>query len=188
MQIESEIKQLDALHSLLGELQKGLMRGTAAATGFILVGIGWLVTAPDAAPFLKEHPHFIPIASLAPILASLLYCYGAWLVHKRSQNIVAALRRLDVMPSEIYENSVVSRGQFLIFSGGVVLLSMILGGCIYFAGHSSSDKDNTDEDEVIMQVVLRQTPETRLPIIRVPHTCSVIACVGSFERSSNRPA
>jgi hypothetical protein len=61
------------------------------------------------------------------------------------------------MPSEIYENSVVSRGQFFTFSSGIILLCMILGGCIYFVGHSSSEEDDTDEDEVLMQVVLTQT-------------------------------
>jgi hypothetical protein len=162
MQIESEIKQLDALHSLLGELQKGLVRGTAAAAGFILVGIVWFASMKDAAPFLKEFPHFAWIAALAPVLGSLLYCYGAWLVHRRSQNIVVVLRRFDVMPSEIYENSIVSRNQFFIFSGGIVLLSLILGGCIYYTARSSSPDKDDNQDEVIMQVALRHTHETEL--------------------------
>jgi hypothetical protein len=144
-----KLKQFDALNALLGEQQKGLIRGTSATAGFILLGIGWFVSAKDSAPFLKEHPHFLWAAALAPVLGSFLYGYVAWLVHKRSQNIVAALRRFVFMPSEIYENSVVSRGQFLVFSGGILLLSVIFGGCIYFAGNSSQDDD---EDEVFMRV------------------------------------
>ncbi|WP_035347327.1 hypothetical protein [Edaphobacter aggregans] len=165
-ELEIDLKQSDLLHSLLRELQKSFMRGTFATAGFILVGIGWLVTAKDSAPFLKDYPHFAWIVALAPILGAVLYCYAAWLVHRRSQNTVAALRRFDIMPSEIYESTIVSRGQFFIFSGGIVLLSMILGGCIYFAAHSSPDEDETDEDETFMQVAL---PHTEIQLIQ-PHS------------------
>jgi hypothetical protein len=162
MQTEIEIKQFDMLNSLLGELQKGLMTGTSATAGFILVGIGWFVTAKDAAPFLREHPHFILVAALAPVLASLLYSYGAWLVHKRSQNVVTALRRIDGMPPEIYENSIVGRGQFFIFAGGIILLSMVLGGCIYYAGHSSPPDENQDEEYMQVQIALPHTHHSRI--------------------------
>lgn len=148
-ELEIKLKQFDALNALLGELQKGLIRGTAVAAGFILLGIGWFVSVKESAPFLREHPHFVWAAALAPVLGSFLYGYVAWLVHKRSRNIAAALRRFDFMPSQIYENSVVSRGQFFVFSGGILLLGVILGGCIYFAGTSSKEED---EDEVFMRV------------------------------------
>jgi hypothetical protein len=172
MQTDLEIKQFEMLNSLLGELQKGLMSGTSATAGFILVGIGWFVTAKDAAPFLHEHPYFILVAALAPVLGSLLYAYGAWLVHKRSQNIVAALRRLEGMPPEIYENSVISRGQFFIFAGGIFLLGVVLGGCIYYTGHSSATKDES-EDETYMQVALPSTPEAGLGEHQHPTPVSV---------------
>jgi len=164
MQTDLEIKQFEMLTSLLGELQKGLLSGTSATSAFILVGIGWFATAKEAAPFLHERPHFILVAALAPVLGSLLYAYGAWIIHKRSQNIVAALRRLDGMPPEIYENSVIGRGQFLVFAGGVILLGVVLGGCIYYTGHSSATKDESDEDETYMQVALPSTPEAGLDV------------------------
>ena len=159
-ELDIRLKQFDMLHSLLRELQKGLMRSTFASAAFILFGIGWFATE-DVAPFVRQHPHFILVAALAPIVGSALYSYGAWLVHKRSQNIVAALRRLDAMPSEVYKNTIVSRGQFFMFSAGIFLLCMILGGCIYLAGHSTPEKDDSGEDEVIMQVAVPQTHETQ---------------------------
>jgi hypothetical protein len=162
MQTDLEIKQFEMLNTLLDELHKRLMSGTSATAGFLLVGIGWFVTAKDAAPFLHEHPHFILIAALAPVLGSLLYAYGTWLVYKRSQNIVGALRRLEGMPAELYENNVISRGQLMIFTGGIILFGVILAGCIYYTGHSSATKDEPDEDETYMQVALPNTPETRL--------------------------
>jgi hypothetical protein len=157
MQTDLEIKQFDMLNSLLGELQKGLMTGTSATAGFILVGIGWFVTAKDGAPFLHQHPHFILVAALAPVLAALLYSYGAWLVHKRSQNVVAALRRIEGVPREIYENSVISRGQFFIFAGGILLLCMVLGGCIYYTGHTPPPDENQDEEYMQVQIALPHT-------------------------------
>jgi hypothetical protein len=40
--LEIRLKQFDMLNSLLGELQKGLMSGTSATAGFILLGIAGL--------------------------------------------------------------------------------------------------------------------------------------------------
>src|SRR5437660_11378122 len=87
MQTESEInlKQFDMLCSLLGELHKRFMSGTAASAGFILLGIVWFANTKDSAPFLRQFPHFLWIVALAPVLGALLYSYCAWLVHKRSQ-------------------------------------------------------------------------------------------------------
>ena len=162
-ELEISLKQFDMLHSLLSELQKKFMSGTAAATGFILLGIGWFASAADSAPVLKQFPHFLWVVALAPVLGAALYCYGAWLVHQQSQNTAAALGQLDDMPGEIYESRVVSRNQFFIFSAGVVLLSMILGGCIYCAGKAAPEKDdNSDEDETILQVSL---PHTRIQLL-----------------------
>ena len=66
------------------------------------------------------------------------------------------------MPAELYENNVISRGQLMIFTGGIILFGVILAGCIYYTGHSSATKDEPDEDETYMQVALPNTPETRL--------------------------
>jgi hypothetical protein len=174
MQIESEINltQFDTLVSLLAELQKRFMSGTAASAAFILVCIVWFASAKDSAPFLKQFPHFLWLVALAPVLGAMLYSYCAWLVYKRSQKIATGLDRLCVMPSELYESSVVSRGQFFVFSAGVVLLSMILGGCIYCAGKSAADEEDTNEDETIMQVSLRHASET--PI--AGHVATDFAC------------
>src|SRR5215469_6864570 len=150
-ELEVELKQFDMLHSLLDELQKRLMRATFAAAGLLLLGIGWFASE-DVASFLKEHPRFGWFVVLAPIVGSALYCYSAWLVYKRSQKIATTLRDLDVTLTEIYQSSAVSRSQFLVFSGGVILLAMILAGCIYLAVHSPVQDSN--EDEVLMQVAL----------------------------------
>ena len=159
MQIESEtnLTHIDALISSLGDLQKRFISGTAVSAAFILLGIGWFANAKETAPFLRQFPHFLWIVALAPVLAALLYSYCAWFVHQRSQKIASALDRLDVVPSVIYEPSIISRSQFFVLSAGVVLLSMILGGCIYCSGKSAPDEEDTNEDEVIMQVSLPRT-------------------------------
>lgn len=156
MQIASEtdLTHFDTLLSLLGALQKRFMSGTAVSAAFILLGIGWFANTKDPAPFLRQFPHFLWIVALTPVLGAALYCYSAWLIHKRSQKIATILDRLDVMPSEFYEISVVSRVQFFVLSAGIVLLSMVLGGCIYCAGKSAPEVEDTNEDEVIMQVSL----------------------------------
>lgn len=150
-ELELELKPAEMLHSLLDELQKQLMRATFAAAGLLLLGIGWFASE-DVAAFLKDHPRFAWIVVLAPVVGAALYCYSAWLVYKRSQKIAATLRDSDVTLAEIYQSSAVSRSQFLIFSGGVVLLAMILAACIYLAVHSPVQ--NPNEDEVLMQVAL----------------------------------
>jgi hypothetical protein len=77
------------------------------------------------------------------------------------------------MPREVYESSVISRRQFFAFSAGVVLLSMILGGCIYYAGKSvSDDDDDPNEDEVLQQVSLPHPKLQRIP--PTPHTSEYV--------------
>ena len=153
-ELEIELKPVEKLHSLLDELQRRLMSVTLTAAGLLLLGITWFASE-DVASFLKEHPRSAWIVVLAPVVASALYCYSAWLVYKRSQKIAATLRDFDVTLAEIYHGSAVSRSQFLVFSGGVVLLAMILAGCIYLAVHSPVEDSN--EDEVLMQVALPRT-------------------------------
>ena len=150
-ELEIELKPFEMLRSLLDELQKQLMRATFAAASLLLLGIGWFASE-DVAAFLKEHPQFAWIVVLVPVVGSALYCYSAWLVYRRSQKIAATLRDFDVTLAGIYQSGAVSRRQFLIFSGGVVLLAMILAGCIYLAVHSPVQ--NPSEDEVLMQVAL----------------------------------
>jgi uncharacterized membrane protein len=155
-ELELELKSFEILRSLLDELQKQLMRAPFAAAGLLLLGIGWFASE-DVAAFLKEHPRFAWIVVLALVVGSVLYCYSAWRVYKRWQKIAATLRYSDVTLAEIYQSSAVSRSQFFVFSGGVVLLAMILAGCIYLAVHSPVQ--NSNEDEVLMQVALsRRVP------------------------------
>ena len=160
-ELEIELKPFEMLRSLLDELQKQLMRATFAAASLLLLGIGWFASE-DVAAFLKEHPQFAWIVVLVPVVGSALYCYSAWLVYRRSQKIAATLRDFDVTLAGIYQSGAVSRRQFLIFSGGVVLLAMILAGCIYLAVHSPVQ--NPNEDEVLMQVALPRPANLR----RVP--------------------
>ena len=160
--LEVELRQFDMLHSLLDELQKRLMRATFAAAGLLLLGIGWFASE-DVAPFLKEHAQFGWIVVLAPVFGSTLYCYSAWLVYKRSQKIAATLRYSDVTLAEVYQSSAVSRSQFLVFSGGILLLAMILAGCISLAVHTPVQGPN--EDEVLQQVALPRTAH----LSQVPH-------------------
>jgi uncharacterized membrane protein len=155
-ELELELKSFEMLRSLLDELQKQLMRAPFAAAGLLLLGIGWFASE-DVTAFLKEHPRFARIVVLALVVGSVLYCYSAWRVYKRWQKIAATLRYSDVTLAEIYQSSAVSRSQFFVFSGGVVLLAMILAGCIYLAVHSPVQ--NSNEDEVLMQVALsRRVP------------------------------
>jgi hypothetical protein len=162
LQIEIEpairLKQFDMLYSSLGELHKKFMNGTAASAGLILLGIVWFANTKDPAPFLSQFPHFLWIVTLAPVLGALLYSYYAWLAHKRSQKLTAALDSFYFMSKEAYETNAVSRNQFFIFSAGVLLLGVILGGCIYGAGKAApDDQDDSSEEEVIMQVSLHPT-------------------------------
>jgi cytochrome bd-type quinol oxidase subunit 2 len=160
--LDIELKPVEKLHSLLDEFQRRLMTVTLAAAGLLLLGICWFASE-DVASFLKEHPRSAWIVVLAPVVASALYCYTAWFVYKRSQKIATTLRSFDAALAEIYQSSAVSRSQFLVFSGGVVLLAMILAGCIYLAVHSPMQDSN--EDEVLMQVALpRTTHLSRMPI------------------------
>jgi hypothetical protein len=122
-ELELELKSFEMLRSLLDELQKQLMRAPFAASGLLLLGIGWFASE-DVAAFLKEHPRFAWIVVLALVVGSVLYCYSAWRVYKRWQKIAATLRYSDVTLAEIYQGSAVSRSQFFVFSGGVVLLAM----------------------------------------------------------------
>src|ERR1700754_894291 len=125
-QTEIDLKQFELLYSQLGELQKRFLSGTAAGAGLLLLGIVWFANTKDSAPFLKQFPHFLWVVALAPVLGALLYSYSAWLVHKKSQKIATSLDYFDPMPREVYETNAISRGQFFVFSAGVVLLSMIL--------------------------------------------------------------
>jgi drug/metabolite transporter (DMT)-like permease len=163
MQTESEInlKQFDMLYSSLGELHKRFTGGTAACAGFILLGVVWFANTKDSAPFLRQSPHFLWIVALAPVLGAFLYSYCAWLVHERSQKIAASLDGFYLMSREVYETTAISRNQFFVFSAAILLLSMILGGCIYCAGKSAPDEEDTNEDEVILQVSQPHT-ETQL--------------------------
>jgi len=152
-ELELELKSFEILRSLLDELQKQLM---LCRSRLALARIGWFASE-DVAAFLKEHPRFAWIVVLALVVGSVLYCYSAWRVYKRWQKIAATLRYSDVTLAEIYQSSAVSRSQFFVFSGGVVLLAMILAGCIYLAVHSPVQ--NSNEDEVLMQVALsRRVP------------------------------
>jgi hypothetical protein len=158
-ELETELKQIDTLHSLLDDLQKQLTRATFAAAALLLLGIGWFASE-DVAAFLKDHPHFAWIAVLAPVFATALYCYGASLIYKRSQQIAGTLRHFDDPLVEIYQSSAVSRTQFLVFSGGIVLLAMGLAACIYVAVHSPVQEPN--EQEILMQAALPRHAHLRL--------------------------
>jgi hypothetical protein len=158
-EVDVELKQVEMLHSLLDDLQKQLMRATFAAAGLLLLGIGWFASE-DVAAFLKDHPHFAWIAVLAPVFATALYCYGVWLIYKRSQKIAATLKHFDDPLADIYQSSAVSRTQFLVFSGGIVLLAVILAACMYAAVHAPVQDSN--EQEILMQAALPRPAHLRL--------------------------
>jgi hypothetical protein len=52
--LEIRLKQFDMLNSLLGELQKGLMTGTSATAGLILLGIAGLSVPKTPRHFLRN--------------------------------------------------------------------------------------------------------------------------------------
>lgn len=150
-EVDVELKQVEMLHSLLDGLQRQLTRATFAAAALLLLGIGWFASE-DVAAFLKDRPHFAWIAVLAPVFATALYCYGAALIYNRSRKIAATLRHFDDPLVEIYQSSAVSRTQFLVFSGGIVLLAVILAACLYVAVHAPVQDSN--QEEILMQAAL----------------------------------
>jgi|SRR5579871_272354 len=139
-------KEFDVLFGTLGELQKGLISGSAKVAGFLLLGVGWLVTSKASPPFLNN-PWVRGGVAVALFFSSGFYCYGAWMVYKRSQKIFNMLKKVNLMPVAYYENCVIDRPQIGIFIGGILFLSVLLSLCVW-ASESKNAKASLIEESI----------------------------------------
>lgn len=117
------LKQEFDLHiDFLKENNKAIVDRTSKLAGFLLLGLGWLVTSDDARDYLHAKPELIWFVVFAAAFGFLLSVVAAWLVYRASKESYYRLVELSYISELAFKNLRLSLATFLVCVIGIGIL------------------------------------------------------------------
>jgi hypothetical protein len=115
------------LYSELKSEQEYFLKFTLAATGTLLLIVGWFLTSENGQRFissLKSKVYIVDFIILVTYITEVLLSY---VMYKKSKNISKQLFELDYLPKEYYDFKIISLNIFfLIVTGHFFLYSFLI--------------------------------------------------------------